>query len=54
MTSRYLSTLMDDQPLRPVSFLSRDGWRQRHPKLARWYKDFAELPGMKATQPPAS
>lgn len=31
-----------------------DGWRQRHPKLASWYKDFAELPGMKATQPPAS
>jgi glutathione S-transferase len=31
-----------------------DGWRQRHPKLALWYKDFAELPGMKATQPPAS
>lgn len=31
-----------------------DGWRQRHPKLAAWYKDFAELPGMKATQPPAS
>ena len=31
-----------------------DGWRQRHPKLAGWYKDFAELPAMKATQPPAS
>ena len=31
-----------------------DGWRQRHPKLALWYKDFAELPGMKATRPPAS
>jgi glutathione S-transferase len=31
-----------------------DGWRQRHPKLALWYEDFAELPGMKATQPPAS
>ena len=33
---------------------SDDGWRQRHSKLARWYQDFAELPGMKATQPPAS
>jgi len=31
-----------------------DGWRQRHPRLALWYKDFAELPNMKATQPPAS
>ena len=31
-----------------------DGWRQRHAQLARWYQDFAELPGMKATQPPAS
>jgi glutathione S-transferase len=31
-----------------------DGWRQRHPKLAAWYQDFAELPAMKATQPPAS
>jgi len=31
-----------------------DGWRQRHPKLALWYKDFADLPGMKATRPPAS
>jgi glutathione S-transferase len=31
-----------------------DGWRQRHPQLARWYADFSELPAMKATQPPAS
>jgi glutathione S-transferase len=31
-----------------------DGWRQRHPQLALWYKDFAELPNMRATQPPAS
>ena len=31
-----------------------DGWRQRHPKLASWYQDFAELAGMKATRPPAS
>jgi glutathione S-transferase-like protein len=31
-----------------------DGWRQRHPKLAGWYKEFAELAAMKATQPPAS
>jgi glutathione S-transferase len=31
-----------------------DGWRLRHAKLAGWYRDFAELPGMKATRPPAS
>ena len=31
-----------------------DGWRRRHPKLADWYRDFAELPGIKATQPPPS
>jgi glutathione S-transferase len=31
-----------------------DGWRQRHPMLADWYQDFAELPGMKATRPPPS
>jgi glutathione S-transferase len=31
-----------------------DGWRQRHPKLTAWYEDFAELPAMKATQPPPS
>jgi glutathione S-transferase len=31
-----------------------DGWRQRHPRLASWYQEFAELPGMRATQPPAS
>jgi glutathione S-transferase len=31
-----------------------DRWRQRHPQLARWYEEFAELPGMKATRPPAS
>ncbi len=30
-----------------------DGWLQRHPQVARWYKDFAELPGMKATRPSA-
>jgi glutathione S-transferase len=31
-----------------------DGWPQRHPQLARWCEDFAELPAMKATRPPAS
>jgi glutathione S-transferase len=31
-----------------------DGWHQRHPKLASWYKEFSELPGMKASQPPAA
>ena len=30
-----------------------DGWRNRHPKLAAWYKDIAVLPSMQATQPPA-
>jgi glutathione S-transferase len=30
-----------------------DGWRRRHPQLTRWYEDFAELPGMKATRPSA-
>ena len=30
-----------------------DGWRQRHPKLAAWYKDVEQLPSMQATKPPA-
>lgn len=31
-----------------------DGWRQRHPKLAAWYKDFEQRRAMQATRPPAS
>ena len=31
-----------------------DGWRQRHPKLADWYKEVEQLPSMQATKPPAS
>jgi glutathione S-transferase len=30
-----------------------DGWRQRHPKLADWYKSVETLPAMEATKPPA-
>jgi len=26
----------------------------RDPKLAAWYKEFAEMSGIKATQPPAA
>ena len=31
-----------------------DGWRNRHPKLAAWYKEIAQLRSMRATKPPAS
>ncbi|HEX3953467.1 MAG TPA: glutathione S-transferase [Stellaceae bacterium] len=31
-----------------------DGWRNRHPKLAAWYKEFEKLPSMQATRPPAA
>ena len=31
-----------------------DGWRQRHPKLAAWYKDVEQLPSMQASRPPAA
>ena len=31
-----------------------DGWRRRHPALAGWYQEFAELPAMRATRPPTS
>lgn len=31
-----------------------DGWRNRHPKLAAWYRDVERLPSMQASQPPAS
>jgi len=30
-----------------------DGWRQRHPKLADWYKGVEATPAMQATKPPA-
>src|SRR5712691_2381037 len=30
-----------------------DGWRQRHPKLAAWYREIEQLPSMQATKPPA-
>ena len=31
-----------------------DGWRNRHPKLAAWYKEIAQLPSMQATKPPTA
>jgi glutathione S-transferase len=31
-----------------------DGWRERHPKLAAWHREVAQLPAMQATQAPAS
>jgi glutathione S-transferase len=31
-----------------------DGWRNRHPKLAAWYKEIVQLPSMQATKPPAA
>jgi glutathione S-transferase len=31
-----------------------DGWREGHPRLRRWYEEFAALPAMKATWPRAS
>jgi glutathione S-transferase len=31
-----------------------DGWRQRHPTLARWYQDFSQRPSMKTTAPPTN
>jgi glutathione S-transferase len=31
-----------------------DGWRQRHPRLAAWYREVEQLPSMQATKPPAS
>jgi glutathione S-transferase len=31
-----------------------DGWRNRHPKLAEWYKGAESRPSMQATNPPAS
>ena len=31
-----------------------DGWRQRHPKLAAWYREIEQLPSMQATKPPAA
>jgi len=31
-----------------------DGWRQRHPRLAAWYKGVETLPSIQATKPPAS
>ncbi len=31
-----------------------DGWRQRHPKLAVWYREVEQLPSMQATKPPAA
>ena len=31
-----------------------DGWRQRHPGLAAWYREAEQLPSMQATKPPAS
>jgi glutathione S-transferase len=31
-----------------------DGWRQRHPRLAAWYRKVEQLPSMQATKPPAS
>jgi glutathione S-transferase len=29
-----------------------EGWRERHPDLAKWYADFAKRPSMQATVPP--
>ena len=31
-----------------------DCWRQRHPKLAAWYRDVEQLPSTQASKPPAS
>jgi glutathione S-transferase len=31
-----------------------DGWRQRHPKLAAWYKEVEQLPSMQVTRPPST
>jgi glutathione S-transferase len=31
-----------------------DGWRQRLPKLARWYEEIAEPSRMRATRPSAN
>ena len=30
-----------------------EGWRERHPDLAKWYAEFAKRPSMVATVPPA-
>jgi glutathione S-transferase len=29
-----------------------DGWRERHPQLARWYREAQQWPSMQATRPP--
>jgi glutathione S-transferase len=31
-----------------------DGWRDRQPRLARWYESFQQRPSMQATKPPAA
>jgi glutathione S-transferase len=31
-----------------------DGWRQRHPRLAAWYREAEQLRSTQATKPPAS
>jgi hypothetical protein len=28
-----------------------EGWRKRHPMLANWYQDFAELPRREGNSP---
>jgi len=33
---------------------AREGWRARHPALAKWFAEFSQRPSMQATAPPAA
>ena len=54
LSSRTIGTITAGCTLGYLDFrFPNDGWRQRHPKLAEWYKTVESLPSMQATRPPA-
>jgi glutathione S-transferase len=54
LSGRTIGTITAGCTLGYLDFrFPNDGWRQRHPKLAEWYKSVEALPAMQATKPPA-
>jgi glutathione S-transferase len=54
LSGRTIGTITAGCTLGYLDFrFPNDGWRDRHPKLAQWYKTVEALPSMQATKPPA-
>ena len=55
LSGRTIGTITAGCTLGYLDFrFPNDGWRERHPKLAGWYRSVEATPAMQATKPPAS